>query len=1109
MPRLSKIDIATREALNVLKTVSKKLDGRTVAKYERQIMNSNRIDYVNRIAVELNTISSSNLNQLTTPQIKSIVKQEQQKQEQQVMSYLSQHTLKFTRNNVGNDIYLHSKEVKDMFRSHPNAIVDNGIVYIDNNNKPIEGTVTIWVDNEEVHFENDHVLITKEETRRDKKFFDKLFQRFSISGSDGVYWYVYVWCRSSPNRKAIMTTAAYNPISITKQQIKNALDNQVYRDNDNGTCVYDGFVNFFQSKLNENNKDRSAKQFLNRLINQSSEYKKEYNNDNLHTIGELCNTTIYIKNLIDGSTRKFNENNQNRYMITFFQSTINHVDLLFTHKEPEEVSLEQYEKIKQEAIWYIEDTGLLTTLDKKNKSYTYKLIKSPFQIAAKEWKQEVKYDMMAMNCDDDAMKLLQQVDINQHRFFDKSMPINNELYEEIDQSKAYANVLEDTNQYYQGLPSGAFINHRCEDDYTIDTLIKASNDFIGFCNVIITNIKKMNNTLEYLGLTIDSQHTLFSINLIALKDFIDVKFLNVSLAPKVNIRFNNAMKNGYEDVVIKELTDCMEYNLSNPIGSIKKKPFYSKMTGMFWRNNDVRTIIVKPRTSEFNYYATLQTDTTQIYKSEDGLIIIKDAVYNPTTHLHWILSIHSYTQLNNLMTILNTNNDTLYHNVVGVKIDSIVFKKGSLQLFDYNKDIYKTKDGKIEWLMTDGDDTYEDRIIKPELRNEYFDKMYVSIPKIEKKNKTYHDIFQFKNFKFNEQYIFSKVVLATGWGGAGKTHTSQHFHSLNGMFYVTTAWNTIESNLEKNKGSRLRGATTQKMTGLGGGTDTYIVTEDGRTIKKRDMSIIPKKESKQYKEYKQIDMDKVTEIEVERKAKKIESNNIKTVFIDEVTLMTKDTIINIVDEYYWCNIVIAGDITEDMFYQCSIHKSDKVLKTTDIEKAQIVEFTGTYRFDDDNLIDKIKHLRNEMKRIHKDNNIIFKNKVLFNSFKQLFNDNFYNKNDITMTDKDVGISANNENGEHSKHLSEYFISKGTKPRYYIKQTNLHNKQMKGQLLPEIPDHDNYEMTLFKTIHSFQGNELKRDERIIIDVSSLFDYNLLYTAVSRARRLDQIIILNSK
>jgi hypothetical protein len=436
MPRLSKIDIATRDALNVLKSVSKKLDPRTVAKYERQIIKSNRIDTINKVIVELNLINDSNRNNLTTPQIKSIVKQGQQ-----LNNNLSKHTLKFTYENVSNNIYLHSKEVKDMFRSHPNSIVDNGIVYIDTNNKPIEGTVSIRVDGEDIQFDNDHVLITKEETRRDKKFFDKLFQRFSITGSQGEYWYVYVWCRSNPKRKAIMTTTAFDPISITRQQIKDALDNQVYRDNNNGTCVYDGFVNFFQSKLNENNKDRKAKQFLNRLINQSIEYKKEYNNDNLHTIGELCNTTIYIKNLIDGSTRKFNENNQNRYMITFFQSTINHVDLLFTHKEPENVSVEQYEKIKEDAIWYIEDCGLLTTLDKKNKSYTYKVIKTPFQIAAKEWKQQVKYDMMSMNCDDDAMKLLQQVDINQHRFFNKSMPINNELYEEIDQTKAYANVL--------------------------------------------------------------------------------------------------------------------------------------------------------------------------------------------------------------------------------------------------------------------------------------------------------------------------------------------------------------------------------------------------------------------------------------------------------------------------------------------------------------------------------------------------------------------------------------------------------------------------------------------------------------------------------------------
>jgi hypothetical protein len=74
MPRPSKFEIATREALNILKSVSKKLDRRTVAKYERAIFNANRIDYVNRLITELNTLESTNQRHLTTPQIKSIVK---------------------------------------------------------------------------------------------------------------------------------------------------------------------------------------------------------------------------------------------------------------------------------------------------------------------------------------------------------------------------------------------------------------------------------------------------------------------------------------------------------------------------------------------------------------------------------------------------------------------------------------------------------------------------------------------------------------------------------------------------------------------------------------------------------------------------------------------------------------------------------------------------------------------------------------------------------------------------------------------------------------------------------------------------------------------------
>jgi len=74
MPRLSKLDIATRDALNVLKSVSKKLDPRTVAKYQRTIMNSTRIDITNKVINELTTLTQSTQTNLTTPQIKTIVK---------------------------------------------------------------------------------------------------------------------------------------------------------------------------------------------------------------------------------------------------------------------------------------------------------------------------------------------------------------------------------------------------------------------------------------------------------------------------------------------------------------------------------------------------------------------------------------------------------------------------------------------------------------------------------------------------------------------------------------------------------------------------------------------------------------------------------------------------------------------------------------------------------------------------------------------------------------------------------------------------------------------------------------------------------------------------
>jgi ATP-dependent exoDNAse (exonuclease V) alpha subunit len=43
----------------------------------------------------------------------------------------------------------------------------------------------------------------------------------------------------------------------------------------------------------------------------------------------------------------------------------------------------------------------------------------------------------------------------------------------------------------------------------------------------------------------------------------------------------------------------------------------------------------------------------------------------------------------------------------------------------------------------------------------------------------------------------------------------------------------------------------------------------------------------------------------------------------------------------------------------------------------------------------------------------------------------------------------------------------------------------------------------------QGCEVENDQQLIIYIDGMFDYNLFYTALSRAKRIDQIFIIISE
>ena len=125
----------------------------------------------------------------------------------------------------------------------------------------------------------------------------------------------------------------------------------------------------------------------------------------------------------------------------------------------------------------------------------------------------------------------------------------------------------------------------------------------------------------------------------------------------------------------------------------------------------------------------------------------------------------------------------------------------------------------------------------------------------------------------------------------------------------------------------------------------------------------------------------------------------------------------------------------------------------------------------------------------------------------LYKDSIIDIDDITFNPEDVGISSLDEMKIiEEDRLTSHFIKNGAKPQYFIKKTVKDAGQLRGQQLDDEPDHDNYEMKLFKTIHSFQGLELDDNNKIVIDMRFNFDFQLFYTALSRARREDQVIII---
>jgi len=802
-------------------------------------------------------------------------------------------------------------------------------------------------------------------------------------------------------------------INIFKPEITKILNikPQVYRNNDNNICVYDACVKYFLA-LKDNYKQ--AKAIYNKLI-KNNDLKKAYTDETLHEIGNFCNATIIIKDLVNGNDKVFKTDNA-RFTIELLNTKYNHLDLLaHNYNDVVEVDREQYNEIKKDASYYIEKYGTLTTLDK-----TYKIKDDDFKVVYKQWKSKVMYDNKFILETDEVMDMLNGYDYSMHVFF-KDFVQDNSLYNELDVEKAYFNYVNYDN--YIGVPSGSFININCDKFNMTHYNVLSKNKLVGFFKIEIMDIKDKQYQFEKLGFTIGSCHVLTSVQINLIKQYMTIKFINASYCPSCDMRFGN------------EFLD--------KIDGIK---YYCKAYGLMFTSNNIIDMTIKPLECDKQYYSIVDNDDYNIYKHNDLLKIIQKNK-DRKSYIHIAYFIHSYTKTSILEQLLKMNID----DVIGVKLDSIVVKKESVFTYDnkiFHDDFKVAKIEKmkiiscVEKSALDIDVEDDEGCFSFGTNFSYlFSKSDIDI--------TYKHT---DTPLYNGEIITNRVVMIGGKGGSGKTSSIMELENKY-IVYSTFCWNLISG--MKNKYKNINGLSLTNICG-------FLNNENTKTEKK-------------YNKY------------------------CKFLVLDEMTLNGIEYIKSILRDKQYNNsfIFLLGDIDEDgKYFQCSIgdiYKGDKHIQYT--------KYTKSYRFDDE-LNYKLDLMREYMIQIYDDNN---RNEMMAKYVKDNFKQCYKRKEDVIFNDNDVGISDINDYKFDNK-LTEYFVSKGTKEQYYIKNTIWNKGQFKGQRITK-PEHNNYECKLFKTIHSFQGLDLDHTNKIIISIKKNFDFNLYYTALSRARRLDQIVILN--
>ncbi len=341
------------------------------------------------------------------------------------------------------------------------------------------------------------------------------------------------------------------------------------------------------------------------------------------------------------------------------------------------------------------------------------------------------------------------------------------------------------------------------------------------------------------------------------------------------------------------------------------------------------------------------------------------------------------------------------------------------------------------------------------------EKEIVAIPDEIEKGLGWYNMYEINEYDFPPVFVKGNTLF-TGQGGCGKTYSVMSDKGFNNVLFVSPL-HVLGQDVKEKYGNSY--TTIHKLLGKAG---------DEQCAMFKDEKFYP-----------------------------------PVIYVDEVTQIPTEWIAEIFDKYKLSLILLGGDIDDKQWYQCrngtpgnfskvwlgkeeirnyqkSIMNRRDASMTNDYDLIHRIHNDGDRRSKDEKLKQLKIDIRAEMKRIFIDGDSGENEQMIAWAFNNLPTINLVQAIEM-FKEGDHFIAATHR-------INTALLAGGVCTGWYKSGGHISYTEVEG-----------YEKRGSFTIHSFQGKTVENG-KIFVSLSDMFEYSMLYTAVSRATQFEQLYFI---